>query len=80
MEQVIERADERNRLWRAGGGLVVRPVGGDQRFTAVGQNEYELQAARHTGLPQDLQRLSLEGVMRTRDGHALGEVLMVGSV
>jgi len=34
-QQVIERADERKRLWRAGGGLVVRPVGGDHRLTSV---------------------------------------------
>jgi hypothetical protein len=79
-QEVIQRADEHRSLCRAGGSLEVCPVGGDQRFTAVGQNEHELQAARHAGLPQDLQRLSLEGVMRTRDGHAFGEVLMVGSV
>jgi hypothetical protein len=29
-QQVIERADERKRLWCAGGGLVVGPVGGDE--------------------------------------------------
>jgi hypothetical protein len=31
-------------------------------------------------LPQHLQRLSLERVMRTRDGHAFGKVLMMGSL
>ena len=80
MEQVIERADERNRLWGAGVGLVVRPVSGDQRLTAVWQNKNELQTTRHAGLPQDLQRLSVKWVMWTRDGHAFGEVLMMGSV
>jgi hypothetical protein len=39
-----------------------------------------LQATRHAGLTEDLQRLSLEWVMRTRNGHAFGEVLMMGSV
>ena len=36
--------------------------------------------AGHARLPKDLQRLSFERMMRTRDGHALGKVLMVGSV
>jgi hypothetical protein len=79
-KQVIERTDQQTSLWRAGGGLEIGPVGGDQRLTAVWQNEHELQATRHAGLPKDLQRLSLKWVMRTRDSHAFGEVLMVGSV
>src|SRR5437762_621954 len=79
-EQVIERADEFRSLWRAGVSLEIRPVGGDQRLTAVWQDKHELQAGGHAGLPKDLQRLSLEWVMRTRDGYAFGEVLTVGSV
>ena len=79
-QQVIQRADERRILWCAGGSLEVGPIGGDQRLASVRQNENELQAAGHAGLPEDLQRLSLEWVMRTRDGHAFGEVLMMGSV
>ena len=79
-EQVIERADEQRSLWRAGGSLEIRPVGRDQRLTAVWQDEHELQAGGHAGLPQDLQRLSMERMMRTRDGHPFGEELMVGSV
>jgi hypothetical protein len=39
-----------------------------------------LEAARHAGLSQYLQRLPLERVMRTGDGHPLGKVPMVGSV
>ena len=34
----------------------------------------------HACLPENLQRLSLERVMRTRDSHAFGKVLMMGSV
>jgi hypothetical protein len=79
-QQIIERADEFRSLRRAGGSVEVGPIGGDQRLTAVRQNEHELQAARHVGLPKDLKRLSLEWMMRTRDGYAFGEVLMVGSV
>ena len=60
--------------------LEVRPIGRDQRLTSVRQNENELQAAAHARLPEDLQRLSFEGVMRTRDGHPFRKVLMMGSV
>jgi hypothetical protein len=79
-EHVIERADEQTSLWRAGGGLEIRPVGGDQRLTAVWQHKHELQAGGHAGLPQNLQRLSMERMMRTCDGHAFGKELMLGSV
>jgi hypothetical protein len=79
-EQVIERADEQRSLWRAGGSLEIRPVGGDQRLAAVWQDKHELQAGGHAGLPQHLQRLSMERMMRTRDGHAFREELMLGSV
>jgi hypothetical protein len=79
-EQVIERADEQRSLWRAGRSLEIRPVGGDQRLTAVWQDEHELQAGGHAGLPQDLQRLSMERMMRTRDGHTFRKELMLGSV
>jgi hypothetical protein len=67
-------------LWRAGRSLDVRPIGRDQRLTSVRKNEHELQAIWHTGLPKDLQRLSFEWVMRTRDDDAFREVLRVGSV
>jgi hypothetical protein len=79
-QQVIPRADEHRSLRHAGGRLKVCPVGGDQRLAAVWQNEHELQAGGHAGLPEDLQRLSVEWVVRTRDGYAFGEVLMMGSV
>jgi len=79
-QQVIQRADQHRGLWRAGRSLEIRPVGGDQRFTAVWQNENELQATRHAGLTEDLQRLSMERMMRARDGHAFGEVSVMGSV
>jgi hypothetical protein len=79
-QQVIQRADEYRSLWRAGGSLEVCPLGRDQRLTAVRQHEHKLQAARHAGLPQDLQRLCVEWMMRARDGHPFRKVLMVGSV
>ena len=79
-EQIIERADEQRSLWRAGDHLEICPLGGDQRLTAVRQDEHELQAGGHANLPKDLQRLSMERMMRTRDGHASGKELMLGSV
>src|SRR6267378_3167608 len=68
-EQVIERAGEQRSLWRAGGSLEIGPVGGYQRLTAVGQDKHNLQAGGHGGWPQNLQRLPMKGMMRTRDGH-----------
>jgi hypothetical protein len=79
-QQVIPRADEHRSLRRAGGRLKVCPVGGDQRLAAVGQKKHELQAGGHADLAQDLQRLSFEWVVRTRNGHPFGKVLMMGSV
>src|SRR5258708_23939475 len=79
-EQVMERADQKRSLWRAGGSLEIRPVGRDQRLTAVRQDEHELQAGGHAGLPQDLQRLSMERMMRTPHGHPFRAELMFVSL
>ena len=79
-QEVLERADELRNLRCAGGILKVGPVSGDQRLTAVRQNEHELQAGRHAHFSKDLQRLSFEWVTRTRDDDAFREVLMMGSV
>jgi hypothetical protein len=78
-QQVIQRTDDMS--WRlAVSSVEVRPLGGNQRLTAVRQNNHKLQAAGHAGLPKDLQRLPVEWMMRTRDGHTFGKVLMMGSV
>jgi hypothetical protein len=60
--------------------LEVCPIGGDQRFTSIWQNERELQAPRHAGMPKNLQRLSLKRMMLTGNGHSFRKVLMMGSV
>ena len=70
-EEVIQRCDKRG-VSRWAGRIEVCPLGWDQRLAAVRQNENELQASRHAGLPKDLERLSLERMMRTRDDHAFG--------
>lgn len=79
-QQVVKRADELRNLRCAGGILKVGPVSGNQRFTAVRQNEHELQARRHAHVTKDLQRVSFKWMMGTRDGSAFGKVLMMGSV
>jgi hypothetical protein len=78
-QEVIQRADElralrRRRIFEVG------PIGGDQRFASIRQNENELQSIGHACLSEDLQRLSFERVMRPDDGHSFREVLMMGSV
>jgi hypothetical protein len=77
--QVIQRTDELS--WRrAVSSVEVCPLDGNQRLAAVRQYDQKLQAAGHAGLPKDLQRLPMEWMMWTRDGHTFGKVLMVGSV
>jgi hypothetical protein len=79
-QEVVERADELRNFDGVGGFLKIGPISGDHGLAAVGQNEHELQAVRHARLSKNLQTLSLEGVMATRDSHARGKVLMMGSV
>jgi len=79
-QEVRERADQLRRVSCAGGFLKIRPVSRDPRLTAVGQKEHEVQAGAHAHLSQDLQTLACEGMVRTRDRDAFGEVLMMGSV
>jgi hypothetical protein len=79
-QEVLERADQLWNLRCADGILIIRPIGGDPRLAAVRQNQHELQAGWHAHSSKDLQRLAFEGMMWTRDGDALGEVLMMGSV
>ncbi len=79
-QEVPERADQLSRLGSVGRFLKIRPVSRDPRLTAIGQEEHELQAGTHAHLSKDLQRLAFEGMMRTRDRDAFGEVLMMGSV
>jgi hypothetical protein len=79
-KQILQRTDQR-KVWRkAGGGFEIRPFSGDQRLTAVRQNQNELQTATHECVSEDVQRLSFEGVMRTGDRYPFWEVPMVGSV
>jgi hypothetical protein len=58
----------------------VRPFSGNEGLTSIRQDQYELQAGGHARLAKDLQRLSMERMMRASDGDAFGKVLMMGSV
>jgi hypothetical protein len=78
-KQILARADPFAIRW-IGRSVKVRPIGGDQRFTSVRQNENELQAAGHARVPEDFQTLSFEGMMRARDRHPPWKVLKMGSV
>jgi hypothetical protein len=79
-QEVPERADQLRSFGCAGRFLKIRPVSGDPRLAAVGQEEHELQAGAHAYLSEDCQRPALEGMMRTRDSDAFREVLMMGSL
>ena len=79
-QEVRERADQLRKVSCAGGFLKIRPVSGDPRLTAVGQEDHKVQAGTHTHLSKDLQRPAFERMMRTRDSDTFGEVLMMGSV
>ena len=80
MKQIVGCANKLKTMGRGGVGLEVGPFGGHQGLTSVRQNQNELQSALQARVSQDFQGLSFERVVRTRDGHPLGEVLMVGSV
>ena len=58
----------------------VGPFGGNEGLTSIRQNQYELQAGGHARLAKDLQRLTMERMMRASDGDAFGKVLMMGRV
>ena len=79
-QEFPERADQLRSFGYANGFLKIRPVSRDPRLTAVGQEEHELQAGANAHLSEDCQRLAFEGMMRTRDSDAFGEVLIMGSV
>ena len=58
----------------------VCPVGGDHRFTAIGQDQDEIQSPSAMHRPKKLKRPSLKRMTRADDHDSLGKVLMMGSV
>jgi hypothetical protein len=82
VKQVFERAEGCHR--RCGEGLGRRgqigPIGGDQRFTAIRQNQNQMQSAMPMDVPKNSERLAFERMAGTDNGDSLEEVVMMGSV
>jgi hypothetical protein len=62
------------------GGRKIRPVGRDERFTAVGQDQNEMQSAVPMDRPQNSERFTFERMASTDNRDSLRKVLMMGSV
>ena len=58
----------------------VSPVRSDQRLTAVGQDQNEMQPTFTMCRPKNVERLAFERMAGTNDGDVLRKVLMMGSV
>jgi hypothetical protein len=82
VKQVFERAEGCRR--RCGEGLgrggQIGPIGGDQRFTAIRQDQNQMQSAMPMDVPKNSERLAFERMAGTDNGDSLGEVVMMGSV
>jgi len=82
VKQVFERA-ECHRGWCRAGFCCrgqVGPIGRDQSFTAIGQNQKEKQATFAIHRPANAERFTFERMARTDNSYFFGEVLMMGSV
>ncbi len=82
VKQVFERAEGCRRRCREGLGRgdQIGPIGGDQGFTAIRQDQNELQSAMPMDIPKNSERLAFERMAGTDNGDSFGEVLMMGSV
>jgi hypothetical protein len=56
------------------------PVHGDQRLTAIGEDQDEIQPPLAMHRPKKLKRPALKRMTRTNDSDSLGKVLTMGSV
>jgi hypothetical protein len=82
MKQVFERAERgrgRCRECLCGCGQI-GPIGRNQRFTAIGQNEKEKQSTFALRCCENFKRFAFERMARTDHPHCFREVLMTGSV
>src|SRR5215813_8624746 len=82
MKQVLERAEYcccrcRGELCRQG---QIGPIGRDQRLTAIGQDQNEMQSTFAMRPLHNVQGSALERMASTDNGDLLGKVLMIGSV
>ena len=80
VKQVFQRAEGgcgRCRLsWRG----QIGPIGRNQRFTAIGQNQNEEQATFAIHRSENAERFAFERMARTENGYSFRQVLMTGSV
>ena len=82
MQQVFQRT-ECCRGWRADALCrrgQVGPIGRNQRFTAIGQDQNEKQTTFPMHGPENVERSAFEGMTSADNGDLLGKVLVMGSV
>ena len=81
MKQVLERAQRSRRcraeLYRQG---QIGPIGRDQRLTAIGQDQNEMQSTLTMCPLENVQGSAIERMASTDNGDLLGKVLLMGSV
>ena len=58
----------------------VGPIGRNQRFTAIRQDQHEKEPTFPVHRPENLERLAFEGMPRSDNGDLFRKVLMMGSV
>ena len=56
------------------------PVHRDQRFTAIGQDQNEMQSTSAMNRSKNVERPAFERMASTDDGNSLRKVLLMGSV
>ena len=83
VQQVFQRAKGRGRGCRREGLYgrgEVGPIGGNQRFTAIGQDQDEKELTLPMHRPENVERLAFERMPRSDNGDLFRKVLMMGSV
>ena len=83
MQQVFQRAKGCGRACRREdlyGRGEVGPIGGNQRFTAIGQDQDEKELTLPMHRPENVEGPAFERVASTENSDLLWEVLMMGSM
>ena len=83
VQQVFQRAKGCGRACRREdlyGRGEVGPIGGNQRFTAIGQDQDEKELTLPMHRPENVERLAFERMPRSDNGDLFRKVLMMGSV
>jgi hypothetical protein len=58
----------------------IGPIGRNQRFTAIGQDQNEKQPTFTVHRPENVERFAFERMASANNSYLLREVLMMGSV